>query len=181
MVYTVDPSDSRLPPNIGEEIGGDDHDDNPSTATRVSPNSTTSGTISPAGDWDYFQVTVSGSGTLTASATGSMDNVGRLENSSGTVLTSNDDGGPNANFRFSQSVSSGTYYIRVSGWGSSTGDYTLHVSFDDQPDEVDLEVVSASVSNSNPSPRAEYHADCDGAQRGECEVIAEELCFLALG
>ena len=137
--------------------GGDDHGDNRGTATRVSPNSQTSGRIT-AGDYDYFQVTVSSSGTLTAHTTGSMDTRGRLENSSGTVLVENDDGRGSygTNFRISRSVSSGTYYIRVRGFNSSTtGDYTLHVSFTgDSGGGVDLELESAWVSDSTPSPRA---------------------------
>ena len=128
-----------------------DDGDDLSTATPISSNSTTSGQIT-AGDKDYFRVIVSGSGTLTAHTTGSMDTFGRLENSSG-VLTSNDDGGPDSNFRLSQSVSSGTYYIRVTGFSNSTtGDYTLHVSFVGESSSVDLEVGSGSVSNSRPSP-----------------------------
>ena len=138
-------------------IGGggedDDHGNDRSTATPVSPNSTTSGTISPTGDRDYFQVTVSGSGTLTAHTTGSMDNFGRLENSSGTVLVSDDDSGPGFNFGISRSVRSGTYYIRVQDLGDDgTGDYTLHVSFSGDDSSVDLEAGSGSVSNSRPSP-----------------------------
>ena len=110
--------------------GGVDHGNTRAAATRITTGSPTTGELSPSGDVDYFRVTVNGSGTLTAHTTGSVDTDGYLENSAGAVLAQNDDSGPGANFRISESVSSGTYYIRVRGWGNATGSYTLHVSIE---------------------------------------------------
>ena len=106
----------------------DDHGNSRSSATPVAAGSSTAGTLTD-GDVDYFAVTVSQAGTLTATTTGSTDTVGYLENASGTRLDQNDDGGSGYNFRVSASVSPGTYYIRVRGFGSSTGSYSLGVSF----------------------------------------------------
>ena len=70
---------------------------------------------------------MSGSGTLRVSASGSTDTRGRLEDANGNSLAENDGVG---NFLIRSNVSSGTYYIRVSGTSSSTtGSYTLNVSF----------------------------------------------------
>ena len=107
-------------------VQGDDHSNTRSGATVLSLGGTRSGRIETGGDVDYFRVQVSASGTLTIYTTGNTDTVGRLENNSGSVLASNDDG-TDRNFRIEQAVSFGTYYIRVEGYDSSiTGDYTLH-------------------------------------------------------
>ena len=72
---------------------------------------------------------VSESGELTVQTTGSLDTKGQLEDSAGTVLASNDDGGDGYNFRIVHAVSAGTYYIKVEGYDASTiGSYTIHAS-----------------------------------------------------
>ena len=134
--YLSNPSDPALPPGIGQ-----DPDDTLAGATPVDLGSSTSGSLSER-DIDYFRVEMSDSGTLTAYTTGGIDVKGAILDSSGTVLDDDDDGGEGRNFRVSVPVSAGTYYIRVEGWGSTTGDYTLHVV-----GPLDL-VVAASVSDS---------------------------------
>ena len=137
--YLGDPFDPALPPGIGQ-----DFDDTLAGATEVSLGSSTSGSLSE-GDIDYFRVTMSGAGTLTAYTTSSTDIEGAILDSSGTVLARDDDGGEGFNFWISVPVSSGTYYIKVEGWDSTTtGDYTLQVV---GPLDLDL-VVAASVSDS---------------------------------
>ena len=136
LLYLSNPSDPALPPGIGQ-----DPDNTLAGATEVSLGSSTSGSLSER-DTDYFRVEMSSAGTLTAYTTGSTDTEGAILDSSGNVLDRDDDGGEGSNFRVSIPVSAGTYYIRVEGWGSVTGDYTLHVV-----GPLDL-VVSASVSDS---------------------------------
>ena len=105
----------------------DDHSNTRSGATVLSLGGSRSGRIETGGDVDYFRVQVSASGILTIYTTGNTDTVGRLENNSGSVLASNDDGGAFGNFRIEQAVSFDTYYIRVAGYDASIrGDYTLH-------------------------------------------------------
>ncbi len=106
----------------------DDHSDTRSGATNLSLGGSRSGRIETGSDVDYFRVRVSGSGTLTVHTTGSLDTVGELQSSSGSTLTSDDDGGSGLNFRIRRSVSAGTYYIKVESLGSSTGSYTVHAS-----------------------------------------------------
>ena len=138
--YSVNPSDPTLPPGIG-----DDHGDILSEATQVSLGSSTAGSLL-AGDTDYFRVTMSSSGTLVAYTTGSTDTYGSILDSSGVVLASDDEGGESSNFRVLTSVSSGTYYIEVRGYSSSTtGNYTLHIL---PSGPSDLVVESPSVSDS---------------------------------
>ena len=114
---------------VGSAPQSDDHGDSRSDATRINVPSETDGTLTP-GDTDYFRISVNSPGTLEVYATGSIDTVGQIEDSGGSRLASDDDTGPGRNFRIERDVSSGTYYIRVRGFGSSTaGNYTLHVRF----------------------------------------------------
>ena len=134
--YLSNPSDPALPPGIGQ-----DPDNTLDGATQIDLGSSTSGSLSER-DVDYFRVTMSSAGTLTAYTTGRVDTEGAILDSSGNILASDDDDGEGSNFRISVPVSAGIYYIRVEGWGSATGDYTLHVV-----GPLDL-VVAASVNDS---------------------------------
>ena len=110
---------------------GDDHGNDCSSATSVSVNSTRTGSIETGGDSDYFRVQVPTSGTLTVYTTGSTDTFGELRNSACSIIASNDDAIflVDLNFRISRSVNSGTYYVAVRHFDSSsgTGSYTLNV------------------------------------------------------
>ena len=106
----------------------DDHGNTRATATSLPLNSPLTGRIDPAGDIDYFRLQVTAPGPLTVYTTGTMDTVGRLENSSGSILATNDDAGAGTNFKISRDVTAGTYYIRVTGSGSRTGSYMLQAS-----------------------------------------------------
>ena len=109
--------------------GSDDHGDTRSGATSLSLGSSLAGQLETGGDVDYFRVQVAGSGTLTVYTSGSVDTKGELENSAGTTLASDDDGGSRNNFHIEHSVSAGTYYIKVAGYNSSTtGSYTIRAS-----------------------------------------------------
>ena len=108
----------------------DDHSNTRSGATSLSLGGSRSGRIETAGDVDYFRVQVSSSGTLTVYTTGNTDTYGTLQSSSGSTLEIDGDGGSGTNFSIARSVSAGTYYIAVRGYGSSeTGSYTVHASF----------------------------------------------------
>ena len=90
--------------------------DSRSSATLVELGSSTQGELEP-GDVDYFRVEVTESEVqVVVFTTGNLDTYGYIEDSSGTVLTSNDDGGEGGNFRVSDEVDAGTYYIRVVGY-----------------------------------------------------------------
>ena len=141
--YSEDPSNPALPPGIGE---GDDHGDTLSEATQVALGSSTVGSLLSDSDIDYFRVTMSSSGTLVAYTTDSADTYGSILDSSGSVLAEDDDGGESSNFLVFTPVSSGTYYIAVRGYGSSsTGNYTLHVDGGAPDLVVELPAVSDST------------------------------------
>ena len=110
----------------------DDHGNTVAAATRLTLSSnqaSRSGVIGVVGDIDVFAVTLSQAGSLQAGTTGSTDTVGALLNASSVQLASNDDVGSNRNFSLSSTVTAGTFYITVRGYGSATGSYTLNLNF----------------------------------------------------
>ena len=105
----------------------DDHGSTREKARSVKPNSSTSGTLERQGDIDSFRVHVDQAGTLTVETTGDTDTLGQLRGADDQRLSEDDDGGSRLNFLLVESVSAGTYYIRVSGFDNATGRYTLEV------------------------------------------------------
>ncbi len=97
----------------------------------LSTGSSRSGSISPAGDQDVYRITISRTGTLTLYSTGSTDTYGELLSSTGSVLTSDNNGGQSSNFRFAYRVTAGTYYVRVrhNNQTTGTGSYTVRNTF----------------------------------------------------
>ncbi len=117
--YTDNPSDPTLP------LIGDDHGDTLSKATEVSLGSSTVGSIS-AGDVDYFRLEMSTAGVLSAFVTSSTGAYTFILDSSGNVLARDGNSDAGFNFQILVPVSSGTYYIYVEAYRSTT-DYTLDV------------------------------------------------------
>jgi len=108
----------------------DDHGDNCSTGTPVNVATTTGGIIGTSRDYDYFRVDLPASGTLNVYTNGNSDTYGYLKNSACTQIGNNDDSGAGYNFRISQDVSAGSYYVGVRHYSSNrTGAYTLNVEF----------------------------------------------------
>ena len=93
----------------------DDHVGSCEMATAIEPNSATAGMLETGGDVDYFRIVIPGSGTLTVSSGGDIDVKGALEDSSGSLLATDDNSGLQNNFSITYSVTAGTYCIRVEG------------------------------------------------------------------
>ena len=109
--------------------GRDDHGDSRASATPVAVGSDTPGVLDTA-DVDWFRVEVDGPGLLEVRTSGFVDTEGRLEQAGGTLVTENDDGPDQDNFRITARISAGTHYVGVRGWEpDETGSYTLHVRF----------------------------------------------------
>jgi hypothetical protein len=93
----------------------------------------TGGNISPAGDMDWYQFTVSTAGTHTIETwAGSLDDT-YMElfgpNNQSTLIEENDDGGTGIAAKIVRSLSAGTYYVRISSfWWDVTGTYTIRVT-----------------------------------------------------
>ncbi|WP_423922595.1 S8 family serine peptidase [Candidatus Poriferisodalis sp.] len=100
------------------------------TATAIVNELPVRGVLDSASDVDYFRFPVSGTREYFILTTGTTDTHGKLYRSSGSLIDSNDDSylssGPE-NFKLDGKLTGGTYYIEVTGYGGSTGAYTLHL------------------------------------------------------
>ena len=125
----LSPAAPTNPPTDPEPPGG--QGDSFANAINLSVGGQVSGRIDPAGEFDYYRIRASESGTLSVYTSGSLDTLGRLYDSGERQLASNDDGGAGLNFRISREVDAGTYYARVAAYSSSaTGSYTVHAELD---------------------------------------------------
>ena len=137
----------------GGSVPGE-HGDDRASATTVAAGSDTQGDLT-AGDVDYFRIVLDAPGTLEAYTSGRTDTLGRLEDDDGAVLHTNDDGGAGTNFRISEDVSPGTYFVRVEGFsGQVTGEYTLHirVTGSDSGTEADDRAALMALYNATDGP-----------------------------
>lgn len=109
-------------------LGAEDHGDTRADATELTLGGSQQGQLDDSEDVDVFRIQTTEAGTLTAYTTGSTDTVGRLTDSDGTLLASNDDGGEGTNFRIEENLRAGVYYIEVSPFADG-GAYTIHARF----------------------------------------------------
>lgn len=109
--------------NVGDSFG---------QARTISLSSSGTGSYSSrldsSSDMDYYRISVSTGGSYTLSTTGSTDTRGRLYNSGQTSIEGDDDSGSGNNFSITRNLTTGTYYIRVSGYNGATGAYTIVIS-----------------------------------------------------
>ncbi len=113
----------------GPVILRDDHGNTFATATGVTVPMNIGGNLEQSGDVDMFRFTLSASATVTLRTSGNTDTFGYLYNSTGSLITSNDDGAGFPNFLITRTLTAGTYYVKVAGFANSvTGAYTLNLS-----------------------------------------------------
>ena len=133
---------------IHARFEADDHTDTRAGATSLSLGGSLPGQIATRDDVDYFKVQVGEAGVLTVYSTGGLNTRGTLQNRSSSSLATDDNGGSGENFRIEHSVSAGTYYVKVEGVGSNTGDYTVHTSFADDHSDTRPGATSLSLGSS---------------------------------
>lgn len=106
-------------------VATDDHGNTAATATAVAWNMPTRGLLESSTDQDWFRLEAAGPGTVNLSSSGTNDVQGALVSATGTVLAQDDNGAGASNFLIMTNVAAGTYYLRVTGTGSSKGAYTV--------------------------------------------------------
>ena len=107
-----------------------DHGDTRAAARSVTAGARVWGAIDPADDEDYFSFSVSSTAGYWIYTLGDLDTVGELLDSAGMPVESDDYGGalPNPdNFFLWQRLQSGTYYIKVTGYGPTDEPYVLRI------------------------------------------------------
>ena len=105
-----------------------EHGDTLADATDVTPGARVGGSIDPGTDADYFKVVLTRPTGLLVFTDGDLDTVGELLKSDGTVIEENDDGYAShgiRNFVLWDSLTAGTYYIKVTSYDEATGSYVL--------------------------------------------------------
>lgn len=110
-------------PNL--PVATDDHANSAASATLLSWNTPVRGVLETAADQDWFRVEVGASGSLNLTSSGTNDVRGTLFSASGSQLAQNDNGAGSPNFLITTPVAAGTYYLQVSGTGSSKGAYAV--------------------------------------------------------
>jgi hypothetical protein len=75
----------------------------------------------------WYRITLS-SGMFIAYTESEIDTEMWLYNAAGDQIAYDDDSGTDGNAKISRNVSAGTYYIKVGGYGSDSGPYSMHVS-----------------------------------------------------
>ena len=175
-----DISVTDLTPTVAETDGAGT---NLTHATALTVDVPRTGNISSAGDQDFFSITASSSGVLTislaAGVNSGLDTYLYLYNSDKVLILEDDDSDSGLNSLISTNVLIGqTYYLQASGFGSSTGAYTISASLsaaDDHANQAGESATRLVVSNNavsitagiiNPSTDNDvflYKATADGS------------------
>ena len=107
-----------------------DHGDTRAAATSMTAGARVWGAIDPTDDKDFFSFSVSRTADYWIYTLGNLDTVGKLLDGDGTSIDTSDRGGalPNPdNFFLWQRLQLGTYYVKVTGYGSTDEPYILRV------------------------------------------------------
>jgi hypothetical protein len=102
----------------------DDHGDSFACATAMQAGDQPSGSIT-SGDRDVFAFSLESGATVEIESDGGIDTSGQLYDEMGSLLDSDDDGGPGLGFRMSTTLPAGRYFVRVESSNGAAGTYTL--------------------------------------------------------
>ena len=108
----------------------EDHGDTLADATSIATGARIWGAVDSTDDEDYFRLSVSSTADYWIYTLGDLETVGELLDSNGVFVESDDYGGvlPNPdNFFLWRKLQSGTYYIKVTGYGSTETPYVLRI------------------------------------------------------
>ncbi len=131
-------------------------------ATQIPFNTDITGLINPSGDWDYYKIVISTSGTATITLTNLVSNYDLyLYSSNGSTLLNKSTNNNNANETITRTFTAGTYYILVRGKLSSnwnaTSCYTLRVQLGTATGQLPVgeEIVPELALNVFPNPASD--------------------------
>ena len=130
QVRAVDENDVNGAWSTTSSATPEDHGNSRADATSITTDARIWGAFDPTNDEDYFRFSVSGTADYWIYTLGDLDTVGELLDSNGDPIASDDYGAvlPNPdNFFLWHKLRSGTYYIKVTGFGSTDEPYVLRV------------------------------------------------------
>ena len=128
-VYNSDTDEAAYTFTVtGTGTGADQHGGTIATATPVTSNANNAGSvggeIQTSGDVDVFQIELTEPGTVNFWTTGPTDTVGVLTSAPpATITATDDDSGANTNFKITQYLPAGVFYVSVQGGPGATGAY----------------------------------------------------------
>jgi hypothetical protein len=134
---------------------GDDHGDDPASATLIAENDVIQGEIECSNDRDYFRFELSSPLMVTIFTEGTTDTAGYLLDADGSERSYDDDSGADSNFLIEANLSAGTYFIAVQGYQNGTGVYTLGLATSSAP-------VISGVYDVLDDPFADYCVNSSG-------------------
>lgn len=125
-----------------------------SSVVSIALGGTQSGAINTLGDRDWYQVTLVAGQKYTFSLNSAggdplSDPFMRLYDASGTLITSNDDGGGSLNSRIVfEATASGTYFVEAAGFDdTSTGGYTIGAAIFTPPPVFTLDQIANQLTD----------------------------------
>lgn len=127
----TEPGATAAPPSANAlYLGGvgakDDYGDDTTTAADVTRAAGgLAGRLERLGDRDVFRLVVLANSTVDVASAGPADLAVELRSADETLIAADDDGGARYNFRISQVLPAGTYFIIVSHCCGGTGSYQL--------------------------------------------------------
>ena len=130
---------------------GNDFATGSNSAQNVTPGTVLNATLQQNNSY-WYRIAAPG-GILTVFTDSNIDTTMRLYNTNGEEIEYNDDGGIDLNARISRFVPAGTYFIRVSGYGSASGPFSLHVNVISPPVTV---ITPGTVHNATLQANAEH-------------------------
>ena len=92
---------------------GDDHGDAALSSSRLAPNIRTAGRIVPATDVDVFRIDIDAPVLATMGTSGPADTAGRLVDSDGNTIATEEYGGSGNNFSMVERLVPGVFYLHV--------------------------------------------------------------------
>ena len=101
------------------------------------------GTIDGADDVDYYRIDLAGSATVQVDTAGRSNTHGELLAGDGALIAADEDSGSGDNFRITEALDAGVYYVAVSGAG---GEYALSAKIADVADQGGTAASSALLT-----------------------------------
>jgi len=130
-----------------------------------------SGAISPSGDVDVYSIVVTQRSRVAIETITEGDTILRLYDANGDLLGEDDDGGDGSASRLAGTLSAGTYYAALTGYGGATiGMYEIRIDGEGEGGD------SSSTTNPPPSDGA----PTDGPPWG-WSIVGDGIVFRAWG
>ena len=135
-----------------------------SDAVALALDGTAEETFSGDSDEDFFELQLTQATEVMLYATGNRDPVAVLTNSSGTEIANNDDGYlyPNRyNFMMRETLSAGTYYLKLREYSGRSGSYRVHASSITEPGSTSTDALEMTIgevigANIHPAGDTDY-------------------------